>query len=90
MGGEGSGWKPTKPSIPKEQRDSFCKAVAVDSEPPKKQQCTAVASITTVASTSAPDAHQYQGQLTFKAFPVHEALKEWHAGAEVRGRYKAT
>jgi hypothetical protein len=32
---------------------------------------------------------KYQGQFDYRNFPIEEGLKEWHDGAEVRGRYKA-
>ena len=45
MVGEGSGRKASKPSLPKGQRDLFGGAVVAETEPPKKQQCCAGASI---------------------------------------------
>ena len=44
MGGEGSGRKASKPSLPKGQRDMFGRAVVAEKEPPKKQHCCAGAS----------------------------------------------
>ena len=44
MVGEGSGWKASKPRLPKGQREMFGRAVVAEREPPKKQQCCAGAS----------------------------------------------
>jgi hypothetical protein len=49
MGGEGSGRKPSKPILPKGQRDLFGRAIAAEKEPPKKQQCCAGASTSQAA-----------------------------------------
>ena len=45
MGGDGSGRKASKPSLPEGQRDLFGRVVVAEKELPKKQQCCAGASM---------------------------------------------